>query len=239
MQHAVRQIIDPVLEGMDQEFGSAYSAVAYGSAARDEFTEGVSDVNLLLVCETLRPETLRRMSPVLLGLRHLKQAPPLLIERHEWDRAADVFPIEVTDMQLAHETLRGEVPVAPMKVDPADLRRSLEQELRGKLLRLRQAYVVHQNEPRALEDVAARTVTSIATLFRVALALYGREVPGRTPACLAAAGTALGVNTGPVLTLWEQRRRKESSCPPELFEGYLAAVGTAVRVIDQFTRGGN
>ena len=239
MQSAVRRITDPILGGVDRELGSSYSAVVYGSVARGEFLEGVSDVNLLLVCDALSPDVLRRLGGALLGLRHLRQPPPLLIERSEWDRAADVFPIEITDMQLAHETLRGSDPVVGMRVEPADLRESLEQELRGKLLRLRQAFAVHAGEAKALHDVAVHTVNSIATLFRVALRLYHREVPAATPACMAAAGAAMNVDTGPVIALWERRRRKESACPPELFEGYLAAVTAAVRVIDQFTRGGN
>lgn len=239
MQTQVRQIIEPVLDGVDRELGADYSAVVYGSSARGEFLEGVSDLNLLLVCEVLPPDALRRLGAGLLALRHRRQPPPLLIERREWDRAADVFPIEVADMQLAHETLRGSDPVARIRVHPADLRRCLEQELRGKLLRLRQAYAVHAAEPRALGDVAVHTVSSIATLFRVALVLGRSEIPGDTPGCLAAAGAMLGVDTGPVSTLWERRRRREESCPAELFEGYVAAVASAVRVIDQFTGGEN
>jgi len=47
MQPAVRQIVAPVLEGLDRELGTGFSAVLFGSGARGEFLEGVSDVNLL------------------------------------------------------------------------------------------------------------------------------------------------------------------------------------------------
>ena len=238
MQPAVRQIVAPVLEGLDRELGTGFSAVLFGSGARGEFLEGVSDVNLLVVCDSLDFGSLRRLGTILMGLRHRRQPPPLLIERGEWARAADSFPIEVTDMQVARETLRGADPVAGMRVDPAELRHSIERELRGKLLRLRQAYAVHAAEPRALEDVATISVASVAALFRVSLVLHGREAPADTVACLAAAGTVMRVDTAPVARLWEWRRRREPTCPPELFEGYLAAVAAAVRVIDQFTRGG-
>lgn len=239
MHQAIGQIVTPVLEGIDRELGTSYAALLYGSGARGEFRPGASDVNLLLVCDSLRPESLRRLSAALVGLRQQRQPPPLLLERDEWARAQDVFPIEVTDMQLAHETLRGADPVSGMQVDRGDLRRALEQEFRGKLLRLRQAFALHSTDPRALGQVAAQTITSVAALFRVALALHGRPVSLVTPECLTAAGAAMGVPTGPVAELWQIRRADAAVCTAAQFEGYLAAVAAAVRVIDQFTGGGN
>ena len=239
MQPVIAQLIGTVLEGIDRELGPSYSAVLYGSAARGEFVPGVSDLNLLLVTDSLRPETLRRLSGSLAGLREQRQPPPLLIERAEWARAEDVFPIEVTDMQLAHEILRGDDPLSAMRVDRADLRRAIEQELRARLLRLRQAFALEAGEPDALGLIAARSVASVAALFRVALSLHGRAVPGTTPECLTAAGAAMGISVVPVIELWRSRSPEGSPCTPALFEGYLAAVASAVRVIDQFTPGGN
>ena len=239
MHEMVSRTVAPLLEGIDGELGGSYAAVLYGSAARGEFQPGVSDVNLLLVCDSLRPEVLRKLSGALEGLRRQQQPPPLLLERDEWARAEDVFPIEVTDMQLAHEVLRGADPVSGMRVDRADLRRALEQEFRAKLLRLRQAFALQSTDAQALGEVASRSVASVAALFRVALALHGRPVPPTTPECLAAAGAALGVTTAPVAELWRTRRAAGASCSAAQFEGYLGAVAAAVRVTDQFTPGGN
>ncbi len=238
MQDALDRIVTPALGQLDAVLPSGYSAVLYGSGARGEFLAGVSDVNLLVISETLDPASLRKISGALEGLRRERQPPPLLIERQEWERATDVFPIEITDMQVAHTVLRGADPVAGRRVDPADLRRALEAELRAKLLRLRQAYAAGFGDSKLLGQVVAGSVSSIATLFRVSLALAGKPVPPGTPACLAAAGESLGLNSEPVAELWERRRKGEHGCAPELFEGYLSAVAAAVRATDQFTRGG-
>ena len=239
MDSAVGEIVNPLLERLDSALGPSYAAVLYGSAARGEFRPGLSDVNLLLVCETLRPEMLRRLSGALEDLRRLRQPPPLLLEREEWARAQDVFPIEVTDMQLAHRALRGSDPVTGLVVDRGDLRRALEQELRAKLLRLRQAFALQAGDPRALGEVASRSVASVAVLFRVALALHGKPAPLATPECLQAAGAAMGIATAPIAELWLARRADGATATPALFEAYVTAVAAAVRVIDQFTGGGN
>lgn len=239
MEDEVGGIVSPVLERIDGVLGPRYVALVYGSGARGEFRSGVSDVNLLLVCEELGPATLRRLSAALAGLHGKRQPPPLLIEREEWAAATDVFPIEVTDMQIAHRLLRGADPVAGMVVEPADLRRALETEFRAKLLRLRQAYAHEATDPRTLGVVASGTVASVAALFRVALTLYGRTVPIGTPAALAEAGEAMGVPTAAVAELWSRRVWQGPPCAADLFEGYLSAVAAAVRVIDTYSRGGN
>ena len=239
MDEAIKRLVSPVLDKAQAVLGTGFAAVLYGSAARGEYRPGVSDINLLLVADSLTPAVLRSLSGVLDELRRERQPPPLLIERNEWTRAVDVFPIEVTDMQLAREVLRGTDPVAGLRVDPADLRHALEQELRGKLLRLRQVYALHAADARALGEAAARTVGSVAALFRAALVLHGQVVPMATAPALAALENAAGIPTRPTAELWGRRRPKGMSCEPQLFEGYLTGVAAAVRVIDQFPRGGN
>jgi predicted nucleotidyltransferase len=238
MQEAIDHIVTPVLADLDSVWPSGYAAVLYGSGARGEFAPGISDVNLLVVCEALDVAALHRLGGPVRKLRDAGQPPPLLIERGEWERATDVFPIEITDMQVAHAVLRGLDPVAGRRVDPADLRRALEAELRAKQLRLRQAYAAGIADPDVLSQVAAGTVSSVATLLRVSLVLAGKPVPPATPDCLGAAGRVLGIDTAPVAEVWARRRKGDRSCPPALFEGYLSAVAGAVRATDQFTRGG-
>ena len=237
MQELPRKILEPVLTGLDQAFGQRYSAVVYGSVPRDEFVEGVSDINLLLICDQLASEQLVRLGGILGDLRRQGYPPPLLFEPDEWARAADVFPVEMADMLAAHLTVRGPDPLSSIRVDPGDLRRVLEQELRGKLLRLRQACALQQTEPEVLQGSVVSSVSSMAALFRALLVLTGSRPASNTPEALRAAGLVLGHDLEPVIQLWEKHRRKDASCPPELLERYLAAISAAIRFVDQFTGG--
>jgi predicted nucleotidyltransferase len=238
MEAAIGRIVTPLLERLTAELGTSCSAVLFGSAARGEYRAGVSDINLLVLADSLEPAALRRLSGALEEVRRERQSPPLLMQRDEWLRATDTFPIEIADMRLAREVLQGSDPVEGLRVHPGDLRRALERELRGKLLRLRQVYAIHSAEPEALGEAAGRTVGSIAALLRVALVLYRPDPPPATPACLAELGQTTGIPTRSVIELWKRRAPKAVVCDPPLFEAYLAAVSTAVHVIDQFTRGG-
>ncbi len=238
MQQAASALLEPVLERLDRALGQSYSLVAYGSAARGEFQEGRSDLNLLLVADQLDPETLRNIGEAFQDLRRQGHPPPLLMKREEWQRAGDVFPIEIADMKAAHDVVRGPDPLIGMEFEPTDLRRALEQELRGKLLRLRQAYALQAAEPQVLEEVVARSVPSVAALLRAVGLLKRLAVPRETPAMLRTVGPAIGADLEVVSMLWEERRRGGSACPPEVLERYLAAIAAAIRFVDQFTGGG-
>ena len=111
---------------------------------------GRSDINLMLILDDLSPGKLTALAGPFGAWRKSGYEPPLVIGRPEWARATDVFPIEITDMRAGYEVLRGPDPVADLSVAPADLRRALEREFRGKLLRLRQGYVAAADDPAAL-----------------------------------------------------------------------------------------
>lgn len=239
MRDTVSEALDPVLGRVDQVVGPGYSAVLYGSRARGEEIPASSDFNLLVVADHLEPERLRALAPTFAALRVAGGAPPLLIEREEWRRAADVFPIELTDMGLARRVLRGEDPVAGIHVDPADLRRALESELRGKLLRLRQAFALNAGDPATLGLLGARASASLLALLRATLVLVGRPESGTAEVVFAKAADVLGTGTDVVARLHAHRGDREPRATAEEFTQILAVVSAAVRVIDRFLPGGH
>jgi hypothetical protein len=107
MDERVKQIVTPVLEGVDRELGASYAAVLYGSAARRvsarhlgcQFAAGV---RFAPPGDATHAEHGPRES----AAQH--QPPPLLLERRSGP-ARRTCPIEVSDMQLAHELLRGPI----------------------------------------------------------------------------------------------------------------------------------
>ncbi len=162
------------------------AAVLYGSAARGDWVPGRSDVNLLLLVDDTTPTALRRLTPAVTEWHTKGFAPPLIMGRDEWLRSVDVFPIEITDMQLSHRILCGPDPIAGMTVEPGDLREAVEKELRGKLVRLRQAYVRFGDAGAILAGFALASISTYFALLRC-LAVLSRRAPGNTPAETAAA----------------------------------------------------
>ncbi len=230
------RIVDAFLTQADTALGSGYSAVLYGSSARGDYVAGQSDVNLMLVLESAAPDTLRTLGPALAAWKGGRE-PPLLISRAEWARAADVFPVEIADMRAAYRVLRGSDPLDGMAPAPADLRRALEREFRGKLLRLRQGYATAAADPAALGALAAQSAGTIMVLFRALLTLLGRPVPPGQADLAAAAAQAVGADSGALWHVVEHRGERKWRCTAPEFERYLAAVERAAGFLDQFQPG--
>jgi len=226
------RIVERFLERTEALFHTDYSAVLYGSAARGNYVEGRSDVNLLVVTSRLTPVELRGLGAELREFERQRFAPPLLITATEWARAADVFPIEITDMKLAYRVLKGADPVATQSVRPGDLRRALEAEFRGKLLRLRVHFGLYGDDPEALATVVGHSAGSIRVLLRCMLALAGRSGPMDDTALAAAAAALCGCSAAPLEQLLGHRRHIAWQCPPDLFEAYLGVVEQATHYID-------
>ena len=237
MRGTISRVVEPFLAEADRVLAQGYSAVLYGSAARADFVPGRSDINLMLVVDQLSAPVLRSLSRAFTGWRKATPEPPLILSRAEWDRANDAFPIEITDMRLSYQVLRGSDPLAGVQVDLGDLRKALEREFRGKLLRLRQGYVAAANDPSALGVVAGRSAGTLMVLFRALLVLLGRQVP-RDPLQLAAAGAeALGVDGEPLLHVVRHRAERGWRCTAEEFERYMEMADRAVRFLDQLQLG--
>lgn len=237
MADPVQSLLDPFLSDTDRVLGDRYSAVLYGSAARGEFVQGHSDINVLMVLDDVSAASLRALAPSFGAWRKAAQEPPLLLSRSEWLGAADAFPIEISDMRSAYRLLRGADPLALVTVERADLRRALEREFRGKLLRLRQGYVTLSNDPASLSGVAAESVGTMLVLYRGLLTLLGREVPRDAAGLVSAAAGAAGFSADALARVVAGRGDRGWRCTTAEFEAYLNAVAQTAEYVDHLQLG--
>jgi hypothetical protein len=77
-------------------------------------------------------------------------------------------------MKDAHILVSGEDPLAGMETTLEDLRRELEREIRGKLLRLRTEFAASAADGKALGALLIDSSRTFFVLFRTVLKLVGR-----------------------------------------------------------------
>ncbi|HEX5385109.1 MAG TPA: hypothetical protein VFW66_00230 [Gemmatimonadales bacterium] len=237
MADAVPAGVEAFLTQVDAALGAGYTALLFGSAARGDRVERRSDVNLMLVLERVDPAVLRALHAPFAAWRKVSRTPPILISRDEWARAADAFPIELSDMRAAYRVLRGPDLVAGLALDVRDLRRALEHELRGKLLRLRQGYVAHASDPAALGALASGSAATILLLLRSALVVAGRPVPPAADALIAAAAELVGFDAESVRAPVRRRGDRSPRASAQEFEAYLDAVARTAQFVDHLQPG--
>jgi predicted nucleotidyltransferase len=237
MADPVQAVLDPFLADVDRVLVDRYSAVLYGSAARGDFVKGRSDINVLMVLDDVGPAVLRSLAGAFGAWRKAAQEPPLLLSRTEWLSAADSFPIEISDMRASYRVLRGADPLALVTVETTDLRRALEREFRGKLLRLRQGYVTLSSDAAALSGVAQESVGTMLVLYRALLALLGHPVPGDSGALVTAAAAAVGFAPTALTRIVAGRADRNWRCTTTEFEAYVDAVAQTAAFVDHLQLG--
>jgi hypothetical protein len=148
----------------------------YGSTARG-VPDARADVNTLLVCDAVDEGLFRAIEPAVRAWVRAGHPAPLIFTEQEWRDSSDAFPIEYEEIRHAHRLLAGRDPWAGISVRRDDLRRQLEHELAGKLVRLRQAYAAFQGDPKRLRETIVGTTAGFFTMLRSALRLSGRTPP--------------------------------------------------------------
>jgi len=164
----------------------------YGSWARGTHVPDRSDVNTLLICDTVDDALFAALAPAMRAWTRAGHPAPLILTELEWRESADTFPIEYEDMRDAHRLLAGRDPWPGIRVERGDVRRQLEHELMGKLVRLRQAYAALHEDPKQLARVIVGSAGGFFTMLRSVLRLAGRPAPASPAELVRSAGALVG-----------------------------------------------
>ena len=152
------------------------SILVYGSAAGVNFTPGVSNVNIAVIVRSLDFAVLKQVMGLVKAGRKHRMAVPLLLTKDYVLNALDVFPIEFSDIKEQHKVIFGEDFFAGLEVPLKDVKLLCEQQIKGKLLHLRQAYLDIGSNPGLLKNFVAGALSDLLPVFRRLIQLKG-QVP--------------------------------------------------------------
>src|SRR2546426_216232 len=79
----------------------------YGSWARGTHVPDRSDVNTLLICDTVDDALFAALAPAMRAWTRAGHPAPLILTEREWRDSADAFPLEYEDKRDAHPLLPG------------------------------------------------------------------------------------------------------------------------------------
>jgi len=235
--HTKEQVLERFAERLEAALGDdLVAAVLYGSAARGTWTEGRSDLNVLIVVRDASAAALRPVTGVIADWVKTGEPPPLVFSEAEWRASTDVFPIEIEDMREAHRRLRGQDVFAGLKTRRADLRQELEREVRGKLLRLRTEYAAAAGDGKDLGRLLLATSSTFFALMRAALRLAGRTPPVEPAALVQDAAAVAGMDAGAFD--WVVARVLGRAMPPlephdPVAARYVDAIERLARFVDE------
>ncbi len=219
---------------------SLRSVILYGSAVTGDFVKKRSDYNVLVIAEHLGVKELRALTGVARRWVKAGNPPPLLFTLERLKQSTDVFPIEILDMKAANRVLYGEDVLSRIPVSEDNLSHQVESELKGKLIQLREAYLITGGKPRDVVEVLVRSVASFLVLFRAALRIYQVDAPARKLDALAALARQIPLDAKPFETaeaLKEGRIKVRRVNADALFGDFLKTIETVVDAFDSYVHG--
>jgi predicted nucleotidyltransferase len=211
------------------------SVILFGSAARGEARAGVSDLNILCTLYSAEIPKLADLAAVVSWWSGENHEPaPLFFTAEELRNSADVFVIEMLDMQKSHRVLFGPDVLDGITI-PMNLHRvQLEHELRTAILRLRQHFLRGKGNNTELTAVLAKSASSINTLLRHTLLALGKEPPAAASEVFRQAAELTGADTEAIAAVHRLRGAKETRADiVSLYGNYLAALEKTVSVLDK------
>jgi hypothetical protein len=148
--------------------------ILYGSAASGEVVDKYSNFNLLVVLKNTDLAAIKKASNL---TRKFKMIQSLFLTEDYILRSTDIFPIEFMDMQENYFVLYGKDILKGVQIDSRNLRFQCEQELKAKLIKLRQAYLLLNNNMPALRRLLFLSFNSVLHIARNVLRLKGVTLP--------------------------------------------------------------
>lgn len=228
-----RRALDALVDDLRRVFGERlHSVAAYGLDARGPNGDPLHAIALV---ERLTFEDLSACAPLAREWDRRGLDVPLLLEREEFERTLDIFPIEYGDIIARHVRVHGPDPFAGAAVPAAELRRAVEQQAKSHLIHLREGYLESGGDASGV----ARLVAASAPAFRALLVNIAVLAGDSSDDIAAAAERQAGVPASLVRAVFSAGAGNQSSIeePTALLARYIDAAERVWEYVDRWRAG--
>ena len=182
--------------------------VLFGSAARGEYHERHSDLNVLCLLGRAKAEDIEALHEAAVWWEQKKFPAPQIFTLDELRASADIFAIELLDMKTHHKMIYGEDFFHELEVPMQLHRLQVERELRTNWVKLRQGILLAPRKDQVLIRLMDASVSTFVTLFRHALVVLGQNPPAARREVVADIARLAGSSPEAFLTVLDVREGK-------------------------------
>ena len=153
------------------------SVFIYGSATGKNYIPKISDINSVFIFKDLAFTSLTDSLKIVSKGISKKIATPLFLTQKHIETSLDVFPIEFLDMKESHILLYGKDILSALEIKEEHLRLFCEQQIKGKLIRIRQAYLEVGLKKKGIESLLKESLNALIPVFRNLIRIKGNHPP--------------------------------------------------------------
>lgn len=232
-----KMTLDELVAQLRSALGADLRTVAvYGSAAAGEHHAKKSDINVLVVVDSLSADRLNAAAATIGAWTEGGNTAPLMLTSDEWRGSADIFAMEFADILERHRLLHGAFP-SELRVDPNHLRHELEREAMVAVLQLRRGALASGRDGKALVRLLESGASTILALFRAVARLRGESPSKDDVALVTGVAKVVGCEAAPFARVVQHRRGTVPLRPADaasVVSGCLEGLQRVVRYLDQF-----
>ena len=151
------------------------SVFVTGSSAGENYIPKTSDINSVIVFKDLNFNVMKNSLKMISKGISKKIAAPLFLTKEYINDSLDVFPIEFLDMKEKHILLLGEDVLDSLEIKGEHIRLFCEQQIKGKLIRIRQAYLEVGLKKKGQEALLKESLNALIPIFRNLIRLKGEQ----------------------------------------------------------------
>ena len=220
---------------IDLHKGNIISIAVYGSVASGNFIPKISDVNIVVIVKDLGFSVLRSSLHLVKEGRAHKINAPLFLTEDYIARSLDVFPVEFLDMKDHNIILYGKDVFQGLNVDTVYLRLFCEQQIKGKLLRIRQAYLETGLDPQEKIRLLRDSLGALIPIFVNLLRLRNKPIPSAKVDVLKSMGREFGVDDSVLISIHNDRanhQRIERSLVDDYLDKFIQQLEKLALIVD-------
>jgi predicted nucleotidyltransferase len=208
------------------------SVVLYGSAVKGRFTDGISDVNVLILIAEESPGEVVALGKKAARAIWKNRITPLILTVDEFVNSADVFPMEYLDIRHSRKVIYGTDVTEKLEITKDNLRHQVEEQLRGSITSLRRILLLGRGKASTSKRSLKKWFGAQNALFRGLLRLKGEEeVPSDPGEIASKLAEAFDVSADSLLDIL-RLRNGEKLDPNATAEGLLLLLATLARSVD-------
>ncbi len=228
IQHFINEVITMASDRL-------LSIIMYGNATDENFDVRVSSVNFLIILTEIEKEFLSRYA---IASKEFSQyiAIPLFLTPVDIQSSVSILPLEFLALKESYVLIYGDDYLEKVEIDVKDLRVELEQEVKRRLIRLREEFIESYEKKDHLERLLTSSLMSFVPLFRNILRLV-KSNTSITGTLFSEFCEAFHLNQKPFFDIWDIKagnKKIDRERLSSLFGDYLSQIEALSRSIHKY-----
>lgn len=212
------------------------AAAVTGEAAGADYDPKTSPITSVFVFDEVDFQVYHRALKTVAGGINKNITAPLILSEQYLNNSLDVFPVEFLDIKEKHVLIYGEDLFSGLDIKTEHLRLFCEQQVKGRLIRIRQAYLEVGLQRKGVEAMLKDSLASLIPVFRNLVRLKGKTPDLDKKGIIAQLALNFDIDGTVLLAIFEDRTNDEKiggRDVTEFCEMYMNELQKLARQVDQ------